>query len=812
MEQLFDGKIIPIKIEEEMKKSYIDYAMSVIVGRALPDVRDGLKPVHRRILYSMNEQGMTPDKPYKKSARIVGDVLGKYHPHGDTAVYDAMVRLAQNFSTRYPLIDGHGNFGSVDGDSAAAMRYTEARLSKISTELLSDIDKETVDFIPNYDESLKEPVVLPAKFPNLLVNGSSGIAVGMATNIPPHNLSEVIDGVVAIIDDSEVEIKDLLKIVKGPDFPTGGLIMGKSGIKSAYETGRGVVRVRAKCQSEKMNNGKMRIVVTELPYQVNKARLIEKIADLVRDKKIDGITDLRDESDRTGMRIIIELRKDVNPKIILNQLYKQTQLQDTFGTIMLALVDGQPRVLNLKEVLFYYLEHQKDVITRRTRFELGKAEARAHIVEGLRIALDHIDAVIKTIRESQTTEIARNNLMERFKLSDKQAQAILEMRLQRLTGLEREKLEEEFKSLQEKIAYLRAVLADEKLVLKIIKEELLEVKSRYGDERRTEIAIDESNIDVEDLIAEEDMVITVTHSGYIKRLPVTTYKSQKRGGRGISAMATKEEDFLEQIFITTTHHYLLFFTNKGKVYRLKVYEIPEASRQAKGTSLVNLLYISGDEKITTIIPVKKFDTEQYLFACTKKGIVKKTELDQYDTSRKDGLIAITIDDSDELIGVKLTEGKEEVIIATKAGMAIRFSEEDVRSMGRTARGVKGISLNDDDEVVGMDTVTEFSDLLVVTDKGYGKRTPLEEYRIQTRGGKGIITLRTTNKNGQLVSIKVVKPIDELMLISSEGIVIRINVDEIPRQSRSTQGVTLMRLSESDKVVDIARVSSSKETE
>jgi len=805
VENFTHGKILPIKIEDEMQKSYIDYAMSVIVGRALPDVRDGLKPVHRRILFSMYKTGMTPDKPYKKSAHVVGDVLAKYHPHGDTAVYDAMVRMAQPFSTRYPLVDGHGNFGSVDGDSPAAMRYTEVRMAKLATELLEDIEKDTIDYIPNYDESLEEPVVLPSRYPNLLVNGSSGIAVGMATNIPPHNLREVINGVVALIDRPDITNKDLMKIIHGPDFPTGGIIMGKKGIRQAYETGRGVVKVRSKTQIEKMNNGKMRIVVTEIPYLVNKAKLIEKIAELVRDKKIDGITDLRDESDRSGMRIVIELRRDVNPQIILNQLFKNTQLQETFGIIMLAIVDGEPKILSLKEVLFYYLEHQKDVVVRRTKYELAKAEERAHIVEGLKIALDNIDAVIKTIRSSRTTEEARNNLVSKFNLSEKQAQAILDMRLQRLTGLEREKLEEEYKILMEKIEYYRSVLADETMVYDIIKEEIGIIRDKYSDARKTEISISDEKLEMEDLIADEDVVITISHNGYIKRMPTDTYKSQRRGGKGITAMTTKGEDFVEQLFITTTHNYLLFFTNKGKVYRLKVYEIPESGRQSKGTAIINLLSINGDEQITAVIPVKEYTEGWYLLAATQKGIVKKTDLSEYDTSRRDGIIAITLDDDDELMGVELTDGNQDVILVTREGMAIRFNEGDVRPMGRTARGVRGISLNPDDMVVGMDIVRDGSQLLVITDKGYGKRTPLDEYRTQTRGGKGIITLRTTPRNGKLVGTKVVKEGEEVMIISKEGIIIRLKIDEISSMSRTTQGVLIMRVGEEDAVVALARV-------
>lgn len=804
MEAYIDGKILPIRIEDEMKKSYIDYAMSVIVGRALPDVRDGLKPVHRRILYSMHETGMSPDKPHKKSARIVGDVLGKYHPHGDTAVYDAMVRMAQDFSIRYPLIDGHGNFGSIDGDSAAAMRYTEVRMSKIALELLKDIDKETVDFIPNYDESMEEPTVLPARIPNLLINGSSGIAVGMATNIPPHNLTEVVDGVITLIDNPDATIRELMGIIKGPDYPTGGIIMGQQGIRQAYETGRGSIVTRGVTQIEKMNNGKMRIIITELPYQVNKARLIEKIAELVRDKAIDGITDLRDESDRTGMSVVIELRRDVNPQIILNQLYKHTQLQESFGVIMIALVDGIPRTLNLKEVLFYYLEHQKEVVVRRTKFELRKAEERLHIVEGLKVAIDHIDEVIRTIRQSRDIETSKINLMEKFALSDKQAQAIVEMRLGRLSGLEREKLDEEYRELISRIAHYRNILADEKMVYQIIRDELQAVRDKFGDERRSQISISYDNLEVLDLIAEEDVVIAITHGGYIKRQPITTYRSQKRGGRGISAITTKEEDFVEHLFITTTHHHLLFFTNKGKVYRLRVFEIPEASRQAKGTSIVNLLNIAGEDKITAVIPIREFTEGQYLLTGTKNGIVKKTSLKEYDTSRKDGIIALTLDEHDELIGVKLTGGHDEILMATQEGMAIRFQEEEVRNMGRTARGVKGITLSENDRVVGMDTIKPGA-LLVVTEKGFSKRTLLDEFRTQGRGGKGMIGMRILPRNGVIVGIMVVNEGDEIMIITMDGIMIRVSVDEISIMGRATQGVKTMRLMENDKVVAIAQV-------
>nr|WP_092074492.1 DNA gyrase subunit A [Dendrosporobacter quercicolus]NSL49119.1 DNA gyrase subunit A [Dendrosporobacter quercicolus DSM 1736]SDM98812.1 DNA gyrase subunit A [Dendrosporobacter quercicolus] len=799
------GKVLPVRIEEEMKNSYIDYAMSVIVMRALPDVRDGLKPVHRRILYAMHEAGMAPNKPYKKSARIVGEVLGKYHPHGDSSVYDATVRMAQPFSTRYLLVDGHGNFGSVDGDSAAAMRYTEVRMSRIAESMLDDIEKDTVDFGPNYDESLKEPQVLPAKIPNLLVNGSSGIAVGMATNIPPHNLGEVIDGLLLMIENPAVTIQELMMVIKGPDFPTGGLILGHEGIKLAYTTGRGVVKMRAQARIERMSNGKPRILVTEIPYQVNKARLIEKIAELVRDKVVDGITDLRDESDRAGMRIVIELRRDVNPDVILNQLYKHTQLQETFGIIMLALVKGRPQVLNLQEVLYYYLEHQKDVIVRRTKYELDKARARAHILEGLKIALDHIDAVITTIRESKTVDIARAALIDGFDLSEKQAQAILDLRLQRLTGLEREKIEQEYKDVLETIEWLESVLADEHKVLGLIRDELLDVKKRFADERRTVITSDVSKLQMEDLIAEEDIVITLTHGNYIKRLPVDTYRNQKRGGRGVTGMGTKEEDFVEHLFVTTTHHNILFFTNRGRVYRLKGYEIPEASRTAKGTATINLLPLEDKEQITAVIPIKEFTNRKFLFMATQKGIVKKTELMDFDTARKTGLIAISLDEDDDLIDVKLTNGDQHVILGTRDGLAISFPETDVRSMGRNAHGVRGIRLHAGDQVVGMDTVRKEGEVLTVTAEGYGKRTPVTEYRNQSRGGKGVINTKVTDKTGQVVGLKVVRPGQELMLITSEGIVIRTDVDEISVISRNTQGVKLMKTGNKDKVVALASV-------
>lgn len=796
-------KIVPVNLAKVMSNSYIDYAMSVIVSRALPDVRDGLKPVHRRILYAMQEAGMGSTKPYKKSARIVGEVLGKYHPHGDSSVYDAIVRMAQNFSIRYLLADGHGNFGSVDGDPAAAMRYTEVRMSKIAELMLQDIEKETVDFMPNYDESLKEPVVLPAKFPQLLVNGSSGIAVGMATNIPPHNMREVIDGTLLLIDNPDTTLEELMAVIKGPDFPTGGLIMGTDGIRSAYMTGRGVITMRAQAHIEMLANGKPRILVTEIPYQVNKAKLVEKIADLVREKTIEGITDLRDESDRNGMRVVVDLRRDANADVVLNQLYKHTQMQDSFGAIMLALVDGRPHVLNLKEILHYYIKHQEEVITRRTKFELSKAEARAHILEGLTIALDHLDAVIRTIRQSRTADIAKEALMTGFSLSEKQAQAILDLRLQRLTGLEREKIEEEYQEVLKNIEWLKSVLADEGKIFQIIKEELTAVREKFGDDRRTRIMAAASMMDVEDLIAEEDVVITLTHNNYIKRMPLTTYRSQRRGGRGVTGMGTKETDFVENILITTTHYTILFFTNRGLVYRLKGYEIAEATRQAKGTAIINLLPLAGGEKITAVIPVKEFREDRYLFMATKKGIVKKTGLAEFDTARKGGLIALTLDEDDELIGVKFTDGERTLILGTRDGLAITFPESDVRSMGRNARGVYGIHLKGLDEIVGMDTVRDGMEILTVTEEGFGKRTPVNDYRVQKRGGKGIINMKVTEKTGAVVGLKVVHPDQELMLITTEGIVIRTNVNEISVISRNTQGVKLIKTESGDRVASLA---------
>ena len=811
--ELEEGKVLPVWIEDEMKKSYIDYAMSVIIQRALPDVRDGLKPVHRRILYAMQEAGMSSNKPYKKSARIVGEVLGKYHPHGDFSVYYAIVRLAQDFSTRYLLVDGHGNFGSVDGDSAAAMRYTEVRMAKISEEMLEDIEKETVDFVPNYDESLKEPSVLPAKIPALLVNGSSGIAVGMATNIPPHNLCEVIDGLVMLIDNPEVEIPELMTAIKGPDFPTGAMILGNEGIVSAYTTGRGVVKIRAKAHIEPMPKNKSRIIVTELPYQVNKARLIENIAQLVQDKVIDGITDLRDESDRKGMRVVIELRHDVVPDVILNQLYKHTKMQDSFGIIMLALVKNQPMVLNLKQILEYYLEHQKEVIVRRTRYELGKAKERAHILEGLKIALDHLDEVITTIRNSANAEIARAALVEKFALSERQAQAILDMRLQRLTGLERKKIDDEYIDVLETIDWLESVLADEHKVLNIIKEDILEVRKRFGDARRTALTIDTSNIEISDLIAEEDIIITISHQGYIKRQSLDTFHNQKRGGKGLRGGSGKKvDDFVEHLMLGSTHSNILFFTNKGRVYRQKGYEIPEGSRTVKGTSIVNILPLEQGEKITAVIPVKEFMDNQYLFMATNRGTVKKTTLTDFDSTRKIGLNAITLDEGEDLIDVKMTDGHSSIILATRNGLAIHFNEDDVRPMGRTAHGVRGILLGVDDIVVSMDTVPENGEVLTATEEGMGKRTMISEYRVQTRGGKGVINLRVTEKTGHVVGAIVLLPQQEIIMVTAAGLIIRLTADGISKFGRNAQGVKLIDLNDNDKVVAIAVVEEEDEEE
>ena len=798
-------KIVHVDIEKEMKKSYIDYAMSVIVQRALPDVRDGLKPVHRRILYSMNEIGLTPEKSFRKSAAIVGDVLGKYHPHGDASVYDALVRMAQDFSLRYPLVHGHGNFGSVDGDCAAAMRYTEAKMPKISSEMLDDIEKNTVEFMPNYDERLQEPTVLPSKVPNLLMNGSSGIAVGMATNIPAHNLNELINAIIALIDEDNVSDDELLTLVKGPDFPTGGIIVGREGIRNAYLTGRGKIIVRAKTDIEEHGNGRYRIIVNELPYQVNKARLIENIADLVKDKRIEGISDIRDESDRDGMRIVIELKRDANPKIVLNQLLKNTQMQDTFGAIMLALVNNEPKILTLRQMLEHYIDHRKDVIVKRTKFDLDKALARAHILEGLKIALDYIDEVIAIIRAAY--DDAAERLMKRFNLTEIQANAILEMRLKTLSGLQREKIEEEYAALMKQIERYREILASERLVCEIIKEELLEIKAKYGDDRRTQIIAAEGEFEAEDLIKEENTVIALTHFGYIKRMPIDTYKSQRRGGRGITGIQTREEDFVEQIFTSSTHSTILFFTNKGKAYRLKGYEVPEAGRTAKGTALVNLLQLDGDERVTAVIPIEAFTEEQYLLMATRGGMIKKTKLMEYNNVRKSGLQAIALKDEDELIDVRLTDGARNIVMVTHEGMSITFAESDVRSVGRVSQGVIGIKLDDDDYVVGMEPIyNEKACLLAITENGFGKRTEIEEYRVQNRSGKGVITYKTTPKTGKVVGIKIVTDDDDVMLITDTGIVIRLEVKEVSILGRSTQGVTLMRSNDGGKVVSVAKIS------
>lgn len=805
---LNEGKYIHVDINNEMKKCYIDYAMSVIVGRALPDVRDGLKPVHRRILYSMQELGLEPQKGYRKCARIVGEVLGKYHPHGDSSVYDALVRMAQDFSLRYMLVDGHGNFGSVDGDSAAAMRYTEAKMNKIAVEMLRDIRKETVDFMPNFDGEEKEPVVLPSRYPNLLVNGSSGIAVGMATNIPPHNLGEIIDGTIMLIDNPETTVLELMTAIKGPDFPTGAIVMGKAGIRAAYETGKGKIVVRAKAEIEE-ENGRNRIVVTEIPYQVNKAKLIENIADLVKDKKITGISDLRDESDREGMRIVIELKRDANPNVILNLLFKHTKMQDTFGVIMLALVDNEPKVLNLKEVLTHYIAFQKEVVTRRTIFELNKAEARAHILEGLKIALDNIDDVITIIRSSKNSDIAKSTLMERFQLSDKQAQAILEMRLRRLTALERDKIEEELNEIMQYIEYLNSILADEMKLLGVIKEELIEIKSKYNDERRTEIQKVVNEIDIEDLIQEEDVVITLTNSGYIKRISADTYSAQRRGGRGIQAMTTKEDDFVENVLITSTHSDVLFFTNKGRVYKKRAYEIPDAGRTAKGTNIINLIPIEQDERIETVLTIADEIREGYLFMATKKGLVKKTHLSEFKNLRKNGLIAISLREGDELLKVKVTRGDADIVIVSEHGNAIKFNEQDVRAMGRTAAGVKSMNLREDDIAVCMDIAVDDEDLLVISENGFGKRTPLVEYKRQNRGGVGLITYKISEKTGKVVGATVCKAEDELMLINTSGVAIRINVSDVSVTSRATMGVRLMRTSDEERIAAIAKISASE---
>ncbi|MEK4254000.1 MULTISPECIES: DNA gyrase subunit A [unclassified Ureibacillus] len=806
MAENIHSEIKQVKISEEVQSSFLSYAMSVIVSRALPDVRDGLKPVQRRILYGMHELGNHSDKPYKKSARIVGDVMGKYHPHGDSSIYDAMVRMAQDFSYRYVLVDGHGNFGSIDGDGAAAMRYTESRMSKIAMEMLRDINKDTIDYDPNYDGTEKEPKVLPSRFPNLLVNGASGIAVGMATNIPPHQLGETIDAVVAVAENPEITTEELMEIIPGPDFPTGGIILGRSGIRRAYETGRGTIVVRAKVEIETSSTGKETIIVTEIPYQVNKAKLIEKIAELVRDKKIEGISNLRDESDRRGMRIVIEIRKDANANVVLNNLYKQTAMQMNFSVNMLALVNGQPKVLSLKEVLYQYLQHQKEVITRRTQFELRKAEDRAHILEGLRIALDHIDEIINIIRSSRTGEEAKPILMERFNLTDKQAQAILDMRLVRLSGLEREKIENEYQELQKLIGELRAILADEAKIVDIIKRELLEIKEKYNDERRTEIAPGGPEmIEDEDLIPREDSVVTLTHRGYIKRLASSTYRSQKRGGRGVQGMNTHEDDFVEHLLFTSTHDVILFFTSKGKVYRAKGYEIPEFGRTAKGLPIVNLLNLDKEEKVTAMIRVKEYDENAFFVFTTKMGIAKRTSLSQFANIRNNGLIAIHLHEDDELISVRLTDGSKHVVIGTRNGMLIRFEEQDIREMGRTAAGVRGIKLRDGDWVVGMEIVEPSQDILVVTEKGYGKRTSESEYRLQNRGGVGIKTIHITEKNGPMCAVKTVDGTEDIMLITNNGILIRMDVNDISCIGRNTQGVRLIRLAEDEHVATVARV-------
>ena len=808
-DNIFD-KVHEVDLKKTMEDSYIDYAMSVIASRALPDVRDGLKPVQRRILYSMIELNNGPDKPHRKCARIVGDTMGKYHPHGDSSIYGALVNMAQEWSTRYPLVDGHGNFGSVDGDGAAAMRYTEARLSRISMELTADINKDTVDFTPNFDETEKEPAVLPARFPNLLVNGTSGIAVGMATNIPPHNLREVIAAVVKIIDDQieesgETNIEDILQIVKGPDFPTGAMILGTRGIEEAYRTGRGKIRVRAVTDIEPMANGKSRIVVTELPYMVNKARLIEKIAELVRDKKIDGITDLSDQSNREGMRICIELRRDVNANVVLNQLYKHTQLQDTFGVIMLALVNNEPKVMNILEMLNYYLRHQEEVVTRRTKYELNKAEERAHILEGLLIALDNIDEVIRIIRNSKNAQAAKEGLIEAFQLTDVQAQAIVDMRLRALTGLEREKLENEYKELMERIGELRAILADRKLLLGVIKEEILVISGKYGDDRRTSIGFDELDLSTEDLIPEQDVVITMTKLGYIKRMTTDTFKSQNRGGKGIKGMQTIEEDYVEELFMTSTHNYIMFFTNTGRVYRMKGYEIPEAGRTARGTAIINLLQLMPDEKITAMIPIREYEDGKYLFMATKKGLVKKTPITDYANVRKTGLAAITLREDDELIEVKITDNEKDIIMVTKYGQCIRFKEQDVRSTGRTSMGVRGMNLSDRDEVIGMQLHTQGDYLLIASEKGMGKRTAIEEFTCQNRGGKGVKCYKITEKTGNVIGVKAVNEDNEIMIINTEGIVIRMECAGISILGRVASGVKLINLDSNTKVASIAKV-------
>ncbi|MEF9989499.1 MAG: DNA gyrase subunit A [Christensenellaceae bacterium] len=805
--------IVPIDIKKEMEKSFISYAMAVIINRALPDVRDGLKPVHRRILYSMSELNLYPDKPYRKSARIVGDVLGKYHPHGDTAVYEAMVRMAQDFSIRHMLVDGHGNFGSVDGDSAAAMRYTEAKMAKITMELLRDIDKDTVDFYPNFDETLQQPSVLPARYPNLLVNGTGGIAVGMATNIPPHNLGETINAAIALIDNPDISIDELIDILPGPDFPTGGIIMGVSGIRSAYKTGRGRIRVRAKVEIDKFKEDRERIIIYELPYQVNKATLVEKIAEMVHDKRIDGISDLRDESDKSGMRVVIELKRGANANVVLNRLYKHTQMQDTFGVIMIALVDAAPRVLNLKQILEYYIEHQKEVIVRRTKFDLEKTKKRAHILEGLIIALDNIDEIVKLIRASQDALNARTSLIERFGLSEVQAQAILDMRLQRLTGLERGKIEAEYKELLEKIDYFNLVLNTPQMVLDIIKTDLTEISAKYADKRRTEITFDEDDIDLDELIAREDMVVTLTHYGYVKRINLETYRAQKRGGRGVNAMSTREEDFAEQVFVTSTHSQLLFFTNKGKVYMKKCYQIPESGRTAKGTAIVNLLNLDPDEKISAVFPIEsELEKNANLVVITKEGVIKKTPFAEYANIRQNGLRAVNLREDDELIAVMETDGTQNILVGTRDGMSIIFNEADARPMGRVSTGVRAIKLREGDSVVDACIAEDEKQVLVVTENGYGKRTNIEEYRMQTRGGIGLKCMNITEKTGLMCGLKMVDGSEDIMLINDAGVVIRMAVEGISLIGRSTQGVRVMRVDDETKVVCVAKVGETEEEE
>lgn len=811
-----EGKIVPVVLEDEMKRSYIDYAMSVIVARALPDVRDGLKPVHRRILYVMNELALWPEKPYRKCASIVGDVLGNYHPHGDAAVYDALVRLAQDFSLRYPLVNGHGNFGSIDNDPPAAMRYTEAKLFKISEEMLSDLDKETVDFVPNYDDRLLEPSVLPAKLPNLLINGSYGIAVGMACNIPPHNLSEVVNGICALIDNPDITIDELMQYIKGPDFPTAGIILGQEGIKSAYRTGRGKVILRAKAEIEEDAKGRFHIIVSEIPYKVNKAAMLANIAKLINDKVIEGISDLHELSDREGIRIVFDLKRDANPNVVLNLLYKHTELQGTQSMIMLALVNGEPKILNLKQILEYYIKHRQDVIIRRTRFDLKKAEARLHILEGLRIALDHIEEIIKTIKSAKDDAEAKKNLMEKFSLSEIQAQAILDMKLRALTGLNRDKIEDEYNNLVSLIAKLNEILNNPVLVLQIIKDEVTELKNSYGDERKTRITHSEGtgDFEVESLIKEEENVVTITHFGYVKRISVDAYKSQKRGGKGVTAIGTREDDFVEHIFVTSTHDYILFFTTKGRVFKLKAFELPEASRQAKGTAIVNLLQLAQDEKIAAVIPVREFTDNLNILTATRSGLVKKTVLSEYSNIRKSGIQSITLKDDDEIVDVRVTDGKSDIILVTKTGLSIRFKEDDVRAVGRTSMGVKGITLTGDDYVVGMEPITTEKDnyILAITENGFGKRTEVEEYRAQSRAGKGILTYKTTEKTGHIIGVKVVTDNDDVMIITANGTVIRLNVSGISVLGRNTQGVTLMRTSEGGKVVSIAKLSPEEDAE